>query len=79
MLWFIYSGQQIVSKRMFLPWYQNELIWRFTKYSKLLKKYRVFSKRLVTGVSFMSFRLITVLVIFTLVLANIRYTEEWLS
>lgn len=36
---------------MFLPWFQIDAVWRLTKYSKLLKKYRVFAKRLVTGVS----------------------------
>lgn len=50
-LFYYCRGQAIVSKRMFLPWFQVEAIWRFTSYSKELRKYRIFAKRLITGVS----------------------------
>lgn len=43
-------GQQIISKRMFLPWYQLEWVWQLTRYPKRLQKFTAFAQRIMSKV-----------------------------
>lgn len=46
----IFSGQSVLAKRLFQPWFQVDFIWNLTPYPKTLKKYINYGSKLVDGI-----------------------------
>lgn len=41
------SGQQVIAKRLFQPWYQHDFIWNLTSYAGELQSYQDYGSLLV--------------------------------